>query len=140
MTEQKKKTKRDIALLTMVNKEGKFLLQHRSENIERWPGYWGFFGGGIEDGETAEEGLKREIMEELGYVVDNHRLIIEQDFIGDSHFGKRYIYVCEYDVEQELVLCSESQDYGWYYMEELEGVRMHADDHKTIRKYKGKFL
>ena len=27
-----------------------------------------FFGGGIEEGETAEEAMKREIYEELGYI------------------------------------------------------------------------
>jgi len=140
MINKKGKTKRDIALLTMVNKEGKFLLQHRSEHIERWPGYWGFFGGGIEEGETPEEGLRREIQEELGYKTEEHKLIIEQDFVGTSHWGKRYIYVGEYDDSQELVLCSESQDHGWFNLEELEKLKMHADDHKTIRKYKGKFL
>ena len=140
MINQQKNTRRDIALLIMINKEGKFLLQHRSKHIERWPGYWGFFGGGIEAGETPEEGLRREIQEELSYIVNDPRLFAEQEYNGKSHWGKRYIYICEQDETQEFVLCSESQAYEWYHYEGLEGVKVHDVDSETLRSFNGKFL
>lgn len=140
MINREGKTKRDIALLIIINKEGKLLLQHRSEHLERWPGYWGFFGGGIEEGETPEEGLKREIHEELGYRVENHKLLLEQDFVGKNHWGVRYIYACEHDESQEFILCSESQGCDWYHVNDLDGIKLHREDYKTIRSFNGKFL
>ncbi|MEM9001955.1 MAG: NUDIX domain-containing protein [Cyanobacteria bacterium P01_F01_bin.86] len=54
-----------IAILIQHNQ---FLLQLR-DNIPTilYPGYWAFFGGHVEAGETAEEGVWRELQEEIGY-------------------------------------------------------------------------
>ncbi|MEL6384697.1 MAG: NUDIX hydrolase [Cyanobacteria bacterium J06626_18] len=54
-----------IAILTQDNQ---FLLQLR-DNIPTilYPGYWAFFGGHLEPGETPEEGVWRELQEEIGY-------------------------------------------------------------------------
>ena len=46
-------------------------LQKRSKDAVRLPGFFGFFGGGIEHGETPEEALEREVHEELNYATDN---------------------------------------------------------------------
>lgn len=40
-------------------------LQKRSKDAKRAPGLFGFFGGGADEGETAEQALLREIKEEL---------------------------------------------------------------------------
>jgi 8-oxo-dGTP pyrophosphatase MutT (NUDIX family) len=43
-------------------------LQKRAKDAKRAPDLFGLFGGGIEENETAEEALKREIKEELNYI------------------------------------------------------------------------
>lgn len=45
-------------------------MQKRSLDMESLPGYFGFWGGHAEGGETAEEALGREIKEELGIDLD----------------------------------------------------------------------
>lgn len=54
-----------IAILYCDNQ---FLLQLR-DNIPGilYPGHWAFFGGHIEPGETPEDAVKRELLEEIGY-------------------------------------------------------------------------
>jgi 8-oxo-dGTP diphosphatase len=57
--------------LAVLYFEDKFLVQLR-DNIPGivYPGHWGLFGGHIEADETPEEALKRELIEEIGYSVD----------------------------------------------------------------------
>ena len=57
----------EVAIAILVQ-DNQFLLQLR-DNIPSilHPGYWAFFGGHIEPGETAEEGVWRELKEEIGY-------------------------------------------------------------------------
>ena len=52
--------------LAMVEQDGRWLLQLR-DDLD-WivaPGCWGLFGGHLEPGETPEEALRRELMEEI---------------------------------------------------------------------------
>lgn len=52
------------------NEKGQLLLQKRSDCNE-----WGFFGGIMELGESADEAARREVMEESGFDVDIHELL-----------------------------------------------------------------
>lgn len=56
----------------VIQKEGKFLLAQRAEG-KRLAGCWEFPGGKIELGETPEQALHREILEELGCYIQNLR-------------------------------------------------------------------
>jgi ADP-ribose pyrophosphatase YjhB (NUDIX family) len=42
------------------------------------PGYWAFFGDGIETGENPTEALTREIQEEVSYQVENPKFLLAQ--------------------------------------------------------------
>lgn len=48
---------------------GRILLQRRSDY-----GNWGLPGGGMEAGESVEETMRREVLEETGLVVLDHEL------------------------------------------------------------------
>jgi 8-oxo-dGTP diphosphatase len=54
--------------LALLERDGLWLLQLR-DDIEGIvaPGCWGLFGGHLEPGESPEEGLRRELQEEIAY-------------------------------------------------------------------------
>ncbi|MDD2757411.1 MAG: NUDIX hydrolase [Candidatus Pacebacteria bacterium] len=62
-------------------------LQKRSNDAKRYPGLFGFFGGGAEGTENPEEVLLRETKEELDYIPDNL-----------NHFGKYELPVTVVDI------------------------------------------
>jgi len=70
----------NVAAAVITNKDGKILITQpsRDDNLSL---KWEFPGGKIEQGETAEECLKREIMEELGLVIE------VMDFLGSCVYG-----------------------------------------------------
>jgi 8-oxo-dGTP pyrophosphatase MutT (NUDIX family) len=57
------------------------------------PGYWAFFGGGIEKGENPTEALKREIREELSYQVQNPEFLIAQKVRDGENHNTKYVFV-----------------------------------------------
>lgn len=58
------------ACAVIFDDDGKVLLEHRSDN-----GFWGLPGGAVEVGESVEEAVKREVMEETALLVEVKRLV-----------------------------------------------------------------
>ena len=54
--------------IAILYQRGRFLMQLR-DNIPTivYPGYWAFFGGHVEAGESPAEALRRELQEEIAY-------------------------------------------------------------------------
>ena len=69
----------------LIWRNGKLLITRRPEG-SHLAGYWEFPGGKQEEGETLEECLQREIMEELGVdvKVDQHLLQVDHDYAMKS--------------------------------------------------------
>ncbi|HEY9621613.1 MAG TPA: NUDIX hydrolase [Crinalium sp.] len=55
--------------IAILYQDCQFLLQLRDDIPGiAYPGYWGFFGGHLDPGESPEEAMWRELKEEIGYV------------------------------------------------------------------------
>jgi 8-oxo-dGTP diphosphatase len=55
----------EVAVGVLVDTQGRFLLTSRPEG-KVYAGYWEFPGGKLEAGETVEQALRRELIEEIG--------------------------------------------------------------------------
>ncbi|MEG7967843.1 MULTISPECIES: NUDIX hydrolase [Bacillus cereus group] len=67
----------------IIVQEGKIALIKRIREDET---YYVFPGGGIEEGETAEEATKREIYEELGVHIKVEHLIAKVEYKGTEYY------------------------------------------------------
>jgi 8-oxo-dGTP pyrophosphatase MutT (NUDIX family) len=57
-----------VVALAILQQNEMFLMQLRDDNPNiLYPGHWAFFGGHLEPGETPEIGVRRELLEEIGY-------------------------------------------------------------------------
>ena len=123
---------RNVSVLILHNFAGKILLQHRTEDAPRFPGYWGFFGGGIELGETPEQALAREAVEELSYRTENPHLLSTHkiSFQGEDYYV--HVFVEKYD-NQPLVL-GEGQGMEWFSPEETKELKIVDHERKIIEE------
>ncbi len=69
----------EVAAAVILRDDGRFLLAQRPAG-KVYAGYWEFPGGKIEDGESAEDALGRELHEELGIEVERAYPWITRDY------------------------------------------------------------
>lgn len=108
------------AVIKAVNDRGEPIIFATQRGYGEFKGGWEFPGGKIEDGETPQEALKREIMEELDTKISVGELIdtIEYDY-PEFHLSMDCFW-CEI-VNGELVL-KEHEDARWLKKEQLKEV------------------
>ncbi|MBJ13244.1 MAG: 8-oxo-dGTP diphosphatase MutT [Candidatus Marinimicrobia bacterium] len=75
----------------VIRKKNKILIGRRAPN-ERASGLWEFPGGKMEQGETPEECLKRELMEELGIKADIGTLFTKYEYKYPNVTYQLYFY------------------------------------------------
>ena len=113
----------EVAIALLI-REGRFLLQLR-DNIPTivYPGYWAFFGGHIEPGETPEAGVWRELKEEINYVPPHLH-----HFVRWEHENiVRHVFYGPLVVPPEALQLNEGWDLGLWTVEEIQrGERVSA--------------
>lgn len=104
---------RDAAIGIILEKEsGKVLLIKREDTP-----IWVLPGGGIDPGETAEEAVIREILEETGLKVSIIRKCAEYEPIN-SFAAKTYVFECA-SASGSLQIGEETEDLGYFSLDNL---------------------
>ncbi len=114
--------------------EGKMLLLRRSKTDTRRPLQWDLPGGLCEEGETLEEGVLREIVEETGLKVTGLRPIYTKSEIREWKTNKKnavFIFYKAYVVsDKEVVVSDEHDEFRWLSLKdalELLDYYLHKD-------------
>jgi len=131
------KEQRNAAMIILVNTDGHILMQHRTDDAPLYPGYWAFFGGGLEVGEVPEDGIKREMLEETCYQLDNPKQIFTVDYDNEWNYGKKYYFIEKYDYNQKIDQ-KEGQGYEWISLNNLSKYKIAEHNLKVIEQIKPK--
>ncbi|MCK5332316.1 NUDIX hydrolase [Candidatus Parcubacteria bacterium] len=108
----------------LIENGGKYLL------IDRVKPPFGFAGvaGHIDEGESAEEALVREVKEESGLDVENFELLFEEEASFntcrrgiDVHYWYLFRCVVEGKIKQNI---EETKSIGWYTLEEMKKLEL----------------
>lgn len=107
-------------LVTGILRDGDlFLVVKRKHKDELYPGTWEFPGGHLEDSETIDNALKRELREEIGFNQKFDAQIVGFiDEIKDNYDAKMYIVELDFviDVNRHdfaVTLSDEHIEYKW---------------------------
>ena len=88
-----------IAAIILENEKGEILLYLRDNKPSiPFPDHWDLFGGHVEEGETPEVALVREVKEELDYDLMNYKFFREYECNeGDVAPNIKYVYIGKID-------------------------------------------
>ena len=86
-----------IRVAGIIKINGGYTFMHRKNVIKRkdFREYYTFPGGGLEENETLEEGVKREIKEEFGIKVKVIKKLYEM--YSEKFNQREYFFLCEYE-------------------------------------------
>ncbi len=119
----------------IINNKGEILLAKRSDSVKTYPGMWNLISGDIEWGETVEEALKREAMEEVGVGVEIVRFTGRYYDRKGRHPTKTVIclpHICRIvSGEPKINSLREISEVRWFRPEEIRKLDL-AYDHKQM--------
>ncbi|MCI9465263.1 MAG: (deoxy)nucleoside triphosphate pyrophosphohydrolase [Lachnospiraceae bacterium] len=120
------------AIIKAVNKDGKPIIFATQRGYGEFKDGWEFPGGKIEQDETPEQALKREIMEELDTEISIGELIDTVEYDYPAFHLSMDCFWCEV-VSGDLVL-KEHEAARWLTKEELDSVEWLPADISLINK------
>lgn len=130
LREQEEEPKCKNALAIIFNVDNKILVLQRSSYKEQWmPNKFGLVGGAIEEGETPEEAVRREVFEETGLKLNK---LLDKGCIQRNSDSKEYLFLTLYTGENsDVELNEEHVDYKWASFADLK----HTDCVPNLEEY-----
>ena len=123
----------------VIYSKDKILLQLRDQkpNIF-YPGVWGLFGGGMDDGEKPIDALKRELLEEIGFEINSAKLLFSWNH--DKYNSILHFFLVPLTVELEKLCLNEGQGMDLFSIEQIKRLPITPSLKKNIHKIKQNIL
>ncbi len=126
------KTIRVVAAL--VERDGRYLITRRRETAVL-PLLWDFPGGRVEEGESDEAALAREVGERLGANVEVGQLISFVNHPYEKYAVDLYLYECA--LLSDELHCRAVKEYAWVTSKEMESYSFTPVDEASMSKLLG---
>ncbi len=117
----------------VIEKDDKILLIKRSK--EPFKGKWAFVGGHIEEGESEEEALKREVKEEVGLKVEKYEEFGHYFEKGRDPRGPTYSVAFAVKAKGKIRKGIEAKEVRWFNFKEIKLKDLAFDHWKILLDY-----
>jgi 8-oxo-dGTP diphosphatase len=116
---------KEIAAIILENDKGELLLYLRDNNAKiPFPNHWDLIGGHIEEGETPEQALVREVKEELDIDLKDYSFYKKYECLtGDAYENIKYIYSGKINLPIKEVTLLEGVRPQYFSREEIPNVK-----------------
>lgn len=108
----------------VLTRGAQVLMCHRRADRAWYPDVWDFPGGHLEDGETPEEALVRELREELGIEAQVDGAVMARWVADDHSEDITFLAVSRWEGELVNLAPDEHDDIGWFTLAETQSLRL----------------
>lgn len=123
MSYQKRNKLHIVAVVAVIkNFDDRYLVLRRRKDEIAYPGMYTFPGGKIEDNDTVEETLIKEVAEEANLKLKPGKILLkDKSFVRpDGQTAKSFSYLCEADNTSAVKISQDFIDFKWVNLEELK--------------------
>jgi 8-oxo-dGTP diphosphatase len=126
----------ESANIIILNEKDQILLHLRDDkpNIS-CPNMWALPGGYIEPGETPEQCIFREMVEELGVELEGLELFVE----AQRSYGFEHTFWSKTSFRVEDIVLTEGQAIQWFPFEEIENMKLGYEDNIILKDFFKKY-
>ncbi len=116
---------KEIAAIILENDKGEILLYLRDNKPGiPFPNHWDLIGGHMEEGETPEEALIREVKEELDIDLKEFSFYKKYECLtGDAYENIKYIYSGRINIPIEEITLLEGDHARYFTREQIPDVK-----------------
>ena len=127
----------DWAGIVLVNARGEILLNLRDDNpTDHWPNCWDVIGGVVEDGETPDECMVREMREETGEALAGFDAFRVYDVpVPNGGVAKFHVYAGRLDKPASALVLGEGQEHRFFPVSELDGLNIARGTDLVLRDF-----
>jgi 8-oxo-dGTP diphosphatase len=121
------------------NSRGQILLQQRDDKPDlSFAGCWTTLGGRVEDDETPDEAVRRELLEEIELTPEVELWKVFEHIhegAGVTVRVEQYIYVGEIDREVSEITLNEGQALGFFNRDDIDGLAIAFGFESLFKEY-----
>lgn len=127
---------RKISAVIFYTQDNKVLLMQRTDDAPIYPGYWSLVGGHMENKETPEETLIREVKEELEINIENYEYFKEYRYTNPVGEMTRHQFIAPlvHGLEQLKNQQKEGQDLDIFSENEIKDLKLSEENKKILKE------
>ncbi|MBM7787966.1 NUDIX domain-containing protein [Tenggerimyces flavus] len=101
----------DVVVMIVTDRQGRVVMQHRTDDAPTGAGLWSVPGGGVEPGELPADAAHRELLEETGLSCDDlaRSHVYERPSSNGLHQLRVHVFVGTTDAKDDELVCGEGQ-------------------------------
>jgi len=116
------------------NELNEFLFQKKDSKYPHFPGKWVLFGGAIEENESSEEAIRRELLDEIG-ISFKPSFLFEVEYTITGKKIKGITFFSKFSENLSHIKLSEGNGFAFFSESETDRNDVRLDDKKVIKRF-----